>query len=186
MILAALVVGVILVAVGGIVNMIKYEGGSGYQIVGGVILGFAVLGLLICGADIGRVPEYNKQIEIYETEMTTIQETINDVVVNYLDHEKDTYAELTPENAVIFASIYPELASSELVKRQLEIYNNYLVSIKSVNLNWLVYLQQSGGCILVIKLMLAIIHSTLDPLWFLIPGLILLGVAIYLRLHLED
>lgn len=109
--------------------MIKYEGGSGYQIVGGVILG-----LLICGADIGRVPEYNKQIEIYETEMTTIQETINDVVVNYLDHEKDTYAELTPENAVIFASIYPELASSELVKRQLEIYNNYLVSIKNCKL----------------------------------------------------
>lgn len=129
MVLAALVVGVILVAVGGIVNMIKYEGGTGYQIVGGVILG-----LLICGADIGRVPEYNKQIEIYETEMTTIQETINDVVVNYLDHEKDTYAELTPENAVIFASIYPELASSELVKRQLEIYNNYLVSIKNCKL----------------------------------------------------
>ena len=48
------------------------------------------------------------------------------------------------------------------------------------------YLQQSGGCILVIKLMLTIIHSTIDPLWFLIPGLILLGVAIYLRLHLED
>lgn len=135
MVLAALVVGVILVAVGGIVNMIKYEGGSGYQIVGGVILGFAVLGLLICGGIIGKVPEYNKQIEIYETEMTTIQETINDVVVNYLDHEKDTYAELTPENAVIFASIYPELASSELVKRQLEIYNNYLISIKNCKLD---------------------------------------------------
>lgn len=134
MVLAALVVGIILVAVGGVVNMIKYEGGSGYQIVGGVILSFAVLGLLICGANIGRVPEYNKQIEIYETEMTTIQETINDVVVNYLDHEKDTYAELTPENAVIFASIYPELASSELVKRQLEIYNEYLVSIKNCKL----------------------------------------------------
>lgn len=134
MVLAALVIAIILIVFGGIVNMIKYEGGSVYQIVGGVILGFAVLGLLICGANIGRVPEYNKQIEIYETEMTTIQETINDVVVNYLDHEKDTYAELTPENAVIFASIYPELASSELVKRQLEIYNNYLVSIKNCKL----------------------------------------------------
>lgn len=134
MVLAALVVGIILVAVGGIVNMIEYEGGSGYQIVGGVILGFAVLGLLICGAGIGRVPEYNKQIEVYETEMTTIQETINDVVANYLDHEKDTYAALTPENAVIFASIYPELSSSELVKRQLEIYNEYLVSIKNCKL----------------------------------------------------
>lgn len=133
MVLAALVVGIILIVVGDIVNAISDQG-DGYKIIGGFILGFAVLGLLICGADIGRVPEYNKQIEIYETEMTTIQETINDVVVNYLDHEKNTYAALTPENAVIFASIYPELSSSELVKRQLEIYNEYLVSIKNCKL----------------------------------------------------
>lgn len=133
MVLAALVIGIIFIAVGGIVNAIS-DKGYGYQIIGGCIIAFAILGLLICGADIGRVPEYNKQIEIYETEMTTIQETINDVVANYLDHEKDTYAALTPENAVIFASIYPELSSSELVKRQLEIYNEYLVSIKNCKL----------------------------------------------------
>ena len=135
MVLVAFVVAIILIVVGGIVNMIKYEGGYIYQVVGGFLLGTAVLGLIICGGIIGKVPEYNKQIEIYETEMTTIQETINDVVANYLDHEKDTYAALTPENAVIFASIYPELSSSELVKRQLEIYNNYLVSIKNCKLD---------------------------------------------------
>lgn len=134
MILAALVIGIILIVVGGIVNMINYKDGYAYLIVGGCILGFAVLGLLICGSIIGKVPEYNKKIEVYETEMQTIQVTINDVVANYLDHEKDTYAALTPENAVIFASIYPELSSSELVKRQLEIYNNYLVSIKNCRL----------------------------------------------------
>ena len=134
MVLAALVIGIILIVVGGIINMIKYEGGYVYQVVGGFLLGSAVIGLIICGGILGAVPEYNKQIEVYETEMTTIQETINDVVANYLDHEKETYAELTPENAVIFASIYPELSSSELVKRQLEIYNEYLVSIKNCKL----------------------------------------------------
>ena len=134
MVLVGLVIGIILIVVGGIVNMINYKDGYAYQIVGGCILGFAVLGLLICGSIIGKVPEYNKKIEVYETEMQTIQVTINDVVANYLDHEKDTYAALTPENAVIFASIYPELSSSELVKRQLEIYNNYLVSIKNCRL----------------------------------------------------
>lgn len=133
MVLAALVVGIILIVVGDIVNAISDQG-DGYKIIGGFILGFAVIGLIICGADIGRVPEYNKQIEVYETEMTTIQETINDVVANYLDHEKNTYTALTPENAVIFASIYPELSSSELVKQQLKIYNEYLVSIKNCKL----------------------------------------------------
>lgn len=136
MVLAALVIGIILIVVGGIVSANSYDDkGYGYKVVGGFILGLATLGLVICGSAIGKVPEYNKQIKVYETEMTTIQETINDVVANYLDHEKDTYAALTPENAVIFASIYPELSSSELVKQQLKIYNEYLVSIKNCKLD---------------------------------------------------
>lgn len=135
MVLVALIVSIILIVIGKVINAKSYDDqGSVFQEVGGFILGLAVLGLIICGGIIGKVPEYNKQIEVYETEMTTIQETINDVVANYLDHEKDTYAELTPENAVIFASIYPELSSSELVKQQLEIYNEYLVSIKNCKL----------------------------------------------------
>lgn len=137
MVAVALVIGVILMVVGGIIKINSHydDVGYGYQAVGGVIIGFAVLGLIICGSVIGKVPEYNKKIEVYETEMQTIQETINDVVVNYLDHEKDTYAALTPENAVVFASIYPELSSSALVQRQLEIYNEYLVSIKNCKLD---------------------------------------------------
>lgn len=137
MVLAALVIGIALMIIGGIIKARSHydDAGYGYQVVGGVVIAFAVLGLIICGSVIGKVPEYNKQIEIYETEMQTIQETINDVVANYLNHEKDTYAALTPENAVIFASIYPELSSSELVRRQLEIYNEYLVSIKNCKLD---------------------------------------------------
>lgn len=135
MVIAALVIGIILIVVGGIVSANSYDDkGYGYKVVGGFILGLAALGIIVCALSISKVPEYNKKIEVYETEMQTIQVTINDVVVNYLDHEKDTYAALTPENAVIFASIYPELSSSELVKRQLEIYNNYLVSIKNCKL----------------------------------------------------
>jgi|GEM_PF-2235011 len=137
MVLAALVIGIALMIIGGIIKARSHydDAGYGYQVVGGVVIAFAVLGLIICGSVIGKVPEYNKQIEVYETEMQTIQETINDVVANYLNHEKDTYAALTPENAVIFASIYPELSSSELVRRQLEIYNEYLVSIKNCKLD---------------------------------------------------
>ena len=137
MVLAALVIGIALMIIGGIIKARSHydDAGYGYQVVGGVVIAFAVLGLIICGSVIGKVPEYNKQIEIYETEMQTIQETINDVVANYLNHEKDTYAALTPENAVIVASIYTELSSSELVRRQLEIYNEYLVSIKNCKLD---------------------------------------------------
>ena len=137
MTIVALVIGIILIIVGVILNLRygSYEGkGVGWVAVGGILAFVAAVSLIVCAMSISKVPEYNKKIEVYETEMQTIQVTINDVVANYLDHEKETYAALTPENAVIFASIYPELSSSELVKRQLEIYNNYLVSIKNCKL----------------------------------------------------
>lgn len=137
MTIVALVIGIILIIVGVILNLRygSYEGkGVGWVAVGGILAFIAAVGLIVCTMSISRVPEYNKKIEVYETEMQTIQVTINDVVANYLDHEKETYAALTPENAVIFASIYPELSSSTLVQQQLGIYNNYLVSIKNYKL----------------------------------------------------
>lgn len=137
MVLAALVIGIILIVVGGILNL-RYdsyeEKGICWVAIGGILIFIAAIGIIVCAVSISRVPEYKNKIEVYETEMTAIQESINDVVVNYLEHEKDTYAALTPENAVIFASIYPELSSSTLVQRQLEIYNQYLVSIKNCKL----------------------------------------------------
>lgn len=137
MAIVGLVIGIILIIVGVMLNL-RYgsyeEKGFGWLLIGGILAFFAAVGIIICAVSISRVPEYNKKIEVYETEMQTIQMTINDVVANYLDHEKETYAALTPENAVIFASIYPELSSSTLVQRQLEIYNQYLVSIKNCKL----------------------------------------------------
>ena len=137
MTIVALVISIILIVVGVMLNLrcgSYEEKGTGWIAIGGILAFVATVGIIICALSISKVPEYNKKIEVYETEMQTIQVTINDVVANYLDHEKDTYAALTPENAIIFASIYPELSSSELVKRQLEIYNNYLVSIKNCKL----------------------------------------------------
>ena len=43
MVLAALVIGIILIVVGGIINAISYEGGYVYQVVGGFLLGSAVI-----------------------------------------------------------------------------------------------------------------------------------------------
>lgn len=137
MTIVALVIGIILIIIGVMLNLRygSYEDkGVGWVAVGGILTFIAAVGLIVCAMSISKVPEYNKKIEVYETEMQTIQVTINDVVANYLDHEKETYAALTPENAIIFASIYPELSSSTLVQRQLEIYNQYLVSIKNCKL----------------------------------------------------
>lgn len=87
--------------------------------------------------DVGKIVKANtleQKIVVYQEEMANIENSINPVVQNYLDHEKETYTALTPDNAVIFASIYPELSSNEIVQKQLNIYNEYLISIKNLKL----------------------------------------------------
>lgn len=94
--------------------------------------------IVICSLyNINKIVKANtieQKIAVYQEEMTNIENSINPVVQNYLDHEKETYTALTPDNAVIFASIYPELSSNEIVQKQLNIYNEYLISIKNLKL----------------------------------------------------
>ena len=94
--------------------------------------------IVICSLyNINKIVKANtleQKITVYQEEMTNIENSINPVVQNYLDHEKETYTALTPDNAVIFASIYPELSSNEIVQKQLNIYNEYLISIKNLKL----------------------------------------------------
>lgn len=94
--------------------------------------------IVICSLyNINKIVKANtieQKIVVYQEEMTNIENSISPVVQNYLDHEKETYTALTPDNAVIFASIYPELSSNEIVQKQLNIYNEYLISIKNLKL----------------------------------------------------
>lgn len=128
----------VLVIVAGVIIGNKYyisDWGEALKVMGGLFLAVVIAVSLFKIGTIAKAPEYERKIEVYETEMVSIQNTINEVVENYFDHEKDTYTALTPENAVVYASLYPELQSSTLVQKQLEIYNEYLISIKNCKLH---------------------------------------------------
>lgn len=78
-----------------------------------------VVVIICCLFNVNKIVKANtleQKIVVYQEEMTNIENNINPVVQNYLDHEKETYTALTPDNAVIFASIYPELSSNEIVQ----------------------------------------------------------------------
>ena len=112
-----------------------------YSDVGVTVFSLSLIALVIvviCSLfDVGKIVKINtfeQKIVVYQEEMTNIENSINPVVQNYLDHEKETYTALTPDNAIIFASIYPELSSNEIVQKQLNIYNEYLISIKNLKL----------------------------------------------------
>nr|DAN59317.1 MAG TPA: hypothetical protein [Caudoviricetes sp.]DAR58091.1 MAG TPA: hypothetical protein [Caudoviricetes sp.] len=84
----------------------------------------------------------DSKIELYQTQNTEIESKIQATVASYLAHERQTYKDLKPDNAIAVVSAYPELHSNELVKKQIEVYednNKKIMNLKEEKLNQSVY-----------------------------------------------
>lgn len=97
----------------------------GLAIIAGIIAFFLLISVIFqCYQVFCRANTIQTQIEMYEEENSKIEEKINAVVQDYLDHEKETYKDIKPENVIAALSMFPELNSSELVKKEIEIYQS--------------------------------------------------------------
>lgn len=95
-----------------------------------VIIAAAVL----CGNIVnGRV--IDEKIAMCEAENAEIIESMNMLVSNYMEHEKSTFTELKGDSAITLVSLYPELKSDELVKMQIETYQNNVQEIKKMKMD---------------------------------------------------
>lgn len=105
----------------------------------GCLIGFiALIGIFVNIDPLVRGRTLDDKIAMYEQENTAIEQSVDVLVKDYYKHESDTYSSLKPENAVLFASAYPELQSNELVAKQLEIYvdnNNKIKELKEDQIN---------------------------------------------------
>lgn len=75
-----------------------------------------------------------EKIEIYEDQNTQIEQSIDAAVKAYCEHEQITYVQMSDGAVALVAAAYPELASSELVKTQMEVWtsnSNELKELKS-------------------------------------------------------
>lgn len=84
----------------------------------------------------------DSKIELYQSQNTEIESKVQATVASYLAHEKQTYKDLKPDNAIAVVSAYPELHSNELVKKQIEVYednNKKILGLKEEKLNQSVY-----------------------------------------------
>lgn len=86
---------------------------------GVVIVGIALLGIFINIGILIHGRTFDDKIEMYEEENLRIEQSVNVLVKDYYKHESDTYSSLKPENAVLFASAYPELQGNDLAMKQL-------------------------------------------------------------------
>lgn len=75
-----------------------------------------------------------EKIGIYEEQNTQIEQSIDAAVKAYCEHEQITYVQMSDGAVALVAAAYPELASSELVKTQMEVWtsnSNELKDLKS-------------------------------------------------------
>ena len=75
-----------------------------------------------------------EKIEIYEEQNAQIEQSIDAAVKAYCEHEQITYIQMSDGAVALVAAAYPELASSELVKTQMEVWasnSNELKDLKS-------------------------------------------------------
>lgn len=75
-----------------------------------------------------------EKIQIYEDQNTQIEKSIDAAVKAYCEHEQITYVQMSDGAVALVAAAYPELASSELVRTQMEVWtsnSNELKELKS-------------------------------------------------------
>lgn len=84
----------------------------------------------------------DSRIELYQSQNAEIESRVQATVASYLAHEKQAYKDLKPDNAIAVVSAYPELHSNELVKKQIEVYednNKKILGLKEEKINQSVY-----------------------------------------------
>lgn len=75
-----------------------------------------------------------EKIGIYEEQNAQIEQSIDAAVKAYCEHEQITYVQMSDGAIALVAAAYPELASSDLVKTQMEVWtsnSNELKDLKS-------------------------------------------------------
>lgn len=63
-----------------------------------------------------------EKVVLVEESNSILEEQIGGVIKDYLRHEEKVYEEISPKEAVAMAMAYPELASNEIVKEQINTY----------------------------------------------------------------
>ena len=110
-----------------------------FTIVGAIISLISLVGITY---DYSETKVIDDMIEMYEEENKNIENQIDIIVKEYMKYENDTFTEFKSDSSITLVSLYPELKSDELVKAQIETYqenNKKLKELKEKKIKASVY-----------------------------------------------
>lgn len=105
-----------------ILAILAYEEDLAYIPLVGAVVCLIVAIILCIGVKDGAV--IDEKIAMYKKENTKIEAQMDMLVSQYMKFETDTYGELKNESSITLVSLYPDLKSDELVKKQIDVYES--------------------------------------------------------------
>lgn len=97
--------------------------------------------IVIIGVRLSNSITIDDKINLYKTENTTIETQIEETVKEYKNYERNTFEKIKG-NVSALITLYPELKSDELVKKQIDTYiknNNKIKSLKEEKIDMKIY-----------------------------------------------
>lgn len=135
MIILMIAIGILLVAVGIIIDIKtdSLEMGVIISVIGGAHAILWILPCIFVGIAISSGTTLEEKISLMEAENSNIDTQICEIVEGYKDFEKSTLEGVSNKSANVLIRLYPELKSDELVAKQMDIYmdnKSNIVSLK--------------------------------------------------------
>lgn len=106
-----------------------------FGVVGTIIIGVI---MLCCGYSVSEAKVIDEKITMYQSANEKIEKQIAEAVQQYQEYEQGTFEKVAPESAVTMVTLYPELKSDELVKKQISVYvsnNKKITELKEKKIN---------------------------------------------------
>lgn len=135
----------ILIAVAGMIMSHGYI----WEDVGHVLTAAGFIAGVICfivmilfGMAVSKHGVVDDKIAMYLEENAKIEEQVNILVDEYMDHETEIYSNAKTTSPVVLAQLYPEIKSNDLIGSQIDIYvanNEQIKALKLQKINGSVY-----------------------------------------------
>ena len=94
------------------------------------------IALLFTIGDVAQLKVIDQKIAVYEQENTRIEQSVATMVENYINHETNTFAEITKDiSPTMVFSMYPELKSNTLVEKEISIYTENQKELRELKLS---------------------------------------------------
>lgn len=144
MIFVILGICIVVIAIGcGMSNFYNTEDVSPIFIAIGVVACIVCLiAALILGITVSNHNVVDDKIAMYLEENTMIEEQVNILVDEYMEHESEVYSNAKVTSPVVLAQMYPEIKADDLIRSQIDIYvanNEQIKSLKLQKINGSVY-----------------------------------------------